>query len=641
MAGSHFTGPVYSQKGFYGPTYTYATLPAASSVNPGTSYWTTDQGWYTSNGVSWVAAVCNGISVKLYGAKGDGITDDTAAIQNCITQNPNRKIFFPKGKYRITNTITINPLYGYVLEGEGYDPCSPQYASTPDFTNIWIDNTTFVDAFSIVWDYSTYPYPPFREILFRNLTISGTPCTYAHNVGSGHGVYTDYVVLRMENVCIANHGKSGLYLSQGFSSVFTACLFNYNTENGVYMPGNNNQVEFTGCQFLGNSRVDNFTDPNGDYVGAAGCMLDGLAGENITVTFTSCEFSINGINSRFGETTQVPGAHGIYARSTTGLSLIGCYAEYNYGAYAQADYGSGWMYLSDNINIDNSCIGAFITGLFTQMSDINIINPVGLIYENGRNLDTAFTIKTDPASPAVSRPPIIRISADTSSQSFFRIYGNSWGTNTTTTLTNSKQVDQFYSAIDPTGTGTHKVGDICWSTGTLTGSNPIGWICTTAPNTFKAFGGASGSIYTTASSQNSTSATLANITGLTATLAANTTYRVDCFVTFQSAATTTGINFGFTSPTGTTCMLEVVVPITNTADASQLRTIFPNNSSTNAGSVLGTGVSTINSNHTARFSGIIKVGGTGGTFAAQYATEVAASSITIPAGSTMVIQQIS
>ena len=55
MAGSHFTGPVYSQKGFYGPTYTYATLPAASSVNPGTSYWTTDQGWYTSNGVSWVA----------------------------------------------------------------------------------------------------------------------------------------------------------------------------------------------------------------------------------------------------------------------------------------------------------------------------------------------------------------------------------------------------------------------------------------------------------------------------------------------------------------------------------------------------------------------------------------------------------
>ena len=162
------------------------------------------------------------------------------------------------------------------------------------------------------------------------------------------------------------------------------------------------------------------------------------------------------------------------------------------------------------------------------------------------------------------------------------------------------------------------------------GSGNLSWINLNAP-----------SIYTTTSSQNSTSTTLANITGLTATLAANTTYRVDCFVTFQSAATTTGMNFGFTSPTGTVCMLEVVVPITNTAAASQLRTIFPNNSSTNTGNVLGTGVSTINSNHTARFSGIIKVGSTGGTFAAQYATEVSASAITIPAGSTMVIQQIS
>ena len=162
------------------------------------------------------------------------------------------------------------------------------------------------------------------------------------------------------------------------------------------------------------------------------------------------------------------------------------------------------------------------------------------------------------------------------------------------------------------------------------GSGNLSWINLNAP-----------SIYTTTSSQNSTSTTLANITGLTATLAANTTYCVDCFVTFQSAATTTGMNFGFTSPTGTVCMLEVVVPITNTAAASQLRTIFPNNSSTNTGNVLGTGVSTINSNHTARFSGIIKVGSTGGTFAAQYATEVSASAITIPAGSTMVIQQIS
>ena len=422
---------------------------------------------------------------------GDLSADVTTAIQNCINNNPNKKILFPKGKYRITNTITINPFYGYILEGEGYDPMSPDYpvSGSNQFTNIWMDNRTGLDAFKMEWDYGTNPRPPFREILFRNLTISGTPCTYANNTGSGNGIYVDYVVLRLENVCLGYHGKNGLYLLQGFSSVFTACLFNYNTENGVYMPGNNNQVGFTGCQFLGNSRVDNFIDPNGDYVGAAGCMLDGLYGDNLTVTFNNCEFSINGLNDRVGETTQVPAAHGLYARNTSGLSLIGCYAEYNYGRYATN--GSG-IYLSDNINIDSSCSGVYITGLFTQTSDINIINCVGLIYENGRNLDTTFTITPTPSASPVTRSPIIRLSADTSKQSFCRIYGNNWGTNTTTTFTNTKQVDQFYSATNPTGTGTHAIGDICWSTGTLTGTNPIGWICTTAPNTFKEFGGSAG-----------------------------------------------------------------------------------------------------------------------------------------------------
>jgi len=53
MTVSHISGPFYSANGFYGPTYTYATLPAASSIRAGVAFWTTDQGWATSNGVSW------------------------------------------------------------------------------------------------------------------------------------------------------------------------------------------------------------------------------------------------------------------------------------------------------------------------------------------------------------------------------------------------------------------------------------------------------------------------------------------------------------------------------------------------------------------------------------------------------------
>jgi len=134
--------------------------------------------------------------------------------------------------------------------------------------------------------------------------------------------------------------------------------------------------------------------------------------------------------------------------------------------------------------------------------------------------------------------------------------------------------------------------------------------------------------------QASTSTTLANVTQLALAMVANAVYKIDCFVTFQSAATTTGLNLGISTPSGCRNMVEIVVPITSTAAASQLRTIFPNAATaTNLGNVLGTGVTATASNHTARISGIIANGATAGNCQIQFATEVASSAITLQTGS--------
>jgi len=45
------------------------------------------------------------VNVKKMGAAGDGVTDDTAAIQNAI--NTHEKIFLPKGHYRISATVKL------------------------------------------------------------------------------------------------------------------------------------------------------------------------------------------------------------------------------------------------------------------------------------------------------------------------------------------------------------------------------------------------------------------------------------------------------------------------------------------------------------------------------------------------------
>ena len=141
--------------------------------------------------------------------------------------------------------------------------------------------------------------------------------------------------------------------------------------------------------------------------------------------------------------------------------------------------------------------------------------------------------------------------------------------------------------------------------------------------------------------QASTSTTLANITQLVLPVVANGLYRIDCFVTFQSAATTTGLNLGLTTPSGSRNMVEIVVPITSTAAASQLRTIFPNAAvATNLGNVIGTGVTAINSNHTAMISGLIAVGSTAGNCQITFATEVASSAITLQIGSRLLLTRV-
>ena len=59
------------------------------------------------------------VNVKSYGAIGDGITDDTTAIQNAINANPGKCIFFPQGTYDISGTITITA-NNTILVGTGF-----------------------------------------------------------------------------------------------------------------------------------------------------------------------------------------------------------------------------------------------------------------------------------------------------------------------------------------------------------------------------------------------------------------------------------------------------------------------------------------------------------------------------------------
>jgi hypothetical protein len=88
-------------------------------------------GWIPFVSASATALVFN---VKDYGAIGNGIADDTTAIQNCINaaQTAHGTVYIPHGTYKITSTLVITNAVNVV--GEGVQPWYGSIDSDPNKT---------------------------------------------------------------------------------------------------------------------------------------------------------------------------------------------------------------------------------------------------------------------------------------------------------------------------------------------------------------------------------------------------------------------------------------------------------------------------------------------------------------------------
>ena len=91
----------------------WMALLDATGTPSATTYLRGDKTWATPAGGSGGAYY-----VLCPAAVGDGVTDDTAAIQACLTNNPGRTVFLPRtaNGYKITSALTVT---GVTLMGEG------------------------------------------------------------------------------------------------------------------------------------------------------------------------------------------------------------------------------------------------------------------------------------------------------------------------------------------------------------------------------------------------------------------------------------------------------------------------------------------------------------------------------------------
>lgn len=118
---------------------------------------------------------------------------------------------------------------------------------------------------------------------------------------------------------------------------------------------------------------------------------------------------------------------------------------------------------------------------------------------------------------------------------------------------------------------------------------------------------------------------LGDATGLSFAVTSGVRHRFCFWVVFRSAALTTGIQLSVNAPAATLLAYNAIIPITATTQ------VLGNRRAVNVASV-GTGVDVVNSDLLATVEGVI-VPSASGTLALRYSSEVAASAVTMRAGS--------
>lgn len=399
------------------------------------------------------------VSVRDFGATGNGTTDDTAAIQAAVDSITYGAIYFPPGEYKITSEIDITKANGIRIYGAGKQiTYIVLYTANQNGFNIGQDVSVIIEDLTITAGSGV------TKNAGAGIAVNGASAA-TYNSGSRFSnlivslqyngiVFGDAGAFWVENCYILSNINTGVVVRNSVDGdigdgLICHCQFNSAAATGpgiAYSSGG-------GLRVISNKFWDH---------GTGGLVLDLLDDGDTGGLFA------------LGNSFDSQGGYGILLQNTAAahtfisVTIVGN----QFTACTSADIaqsGDAWLtYLSI---VGNN----FIRSNDSDSIEINGADHVtisGNVFAGQGGTSNAITIGGDTAN--LNIPP---------TNAFY---------NFATNVTNASETSAFVTLKITSGTaapiaGAWLRGDICWNTEPAASGVP-GWVCTTAgtPGTWKA-----------------------------------------------------------------------------------------------------------------------------------------------------------